>query len=240
MKRTVAIGIALAGLVAAGSLTYAELPKQGSVKSRTVEFKKATLIVETNATDGDAGLHVSIDHEPWKSFSITRPDGQEILDVRNRGVLREYGLTELFSESSEPPFTEFPFAEFKNLFPEGRYTFSGQTIDGVQMKSLVTLTHNIPAGPEITSPAEGSTVPADAVVVEWLPVTEPAGIEIKGYQVLVVRDDPKLVLDATLPADATRLSIPAEFLQSGAYKVEVLAIEKGGNQTLTEVAFTVA
>lgn len=55
-------------------------------------------------------------------------------------MLKDYGLTELFSESSEPPFTEFPFAEFKKLFPEGQYTFTGQTIAGVKVKSLVTLT----------------------------------------------------------------------------------------------------
>ncbi len=237
MKR--ATGIALAGLLA-GSLTFAGVAKHVSATSKTVEFKKATLIVETNGTDGDAGLQVNMDHEPWKSFSITRPDGKRILDIMNRGPLKGYGLTELFSESSEPPFSEFPFAEFKKLFPAGRYTFAGETIDGVKVKSLVTLTHNIPAGPEITSPVEGSTVPSDALVVEWLPVTSPAGIDIKGYQVLVVRDDPKRVLDATLPADATSLTVPAEFLQSGDYKVEVLAIERGGNQTLIEVAFTVA
>jgi hypothetical protein len=34
--------------------------------------------------------------------------------------------------------------------------------------------------------------------------------------------------------------VPAEFLQRGTeYKAEVLAIEKSGNQTLTELAFTV-
>ena len=33
-------------------------------------------------------------------------------------------------------------------------------------------------------------------------------------------------------------AVPAEFLQRGTeYKAEVLAIEAGGNQTLTEIAF---
>jgi hypothetical protein len=36
------------------------------------------------------------------------------------------------------------------------------------------------------------------------------------------------------------VTVPAEFLQSGTeYKLEVQAIEKNGNQTLTEIAFRV-
>ena len=45
---TPAIGIALAGLIAAGSLTIAGVANQASAKARAVEFKSATLIVETN------------------------------------------------------------------------------------------------------------------------------------------------------------------------------------------------
>ena len=76
-------------------------------------------------------------------------------------------------------------------------------------------------------------------MVEWTPVTTPAGIDIAGYQVLVVQEEPVLrVFSADLPATATRLSVPAEFLQPRTeYKVEVLAIEAGGNQTLTELTF---
>ena len=72
----------------------------------------------------------------------------------------------------------------------------------------------------------------------------PAGIDIVAYEVLVVADDSGLgtaerTVDVTLPATATRLDIPAEFLTPGGYKTEVLAIERNGNQTLTEVAFNV-
>ncbi|MGH2728304.1 MAG: hypothetical protein ACRDKS_15150, partial [Actinomycetota bacterium] len=174
-----------------------------------------------------------------------RPDGRKILDVRTSSSLKGYGLTELFSESSEPPFTVFPFEEFKKLFPEGEYRLVGETIDGVKLQSFATLTHNIPAGPEVTSPVDGSTVPHGDVVVEWMPVTEPAGIEIVGYHLEVIRQGDSvsgaenLALD--LPADATSFTIPAEFLEAGQeYKFEVFAIETGDNQTLTEALFTVA
>lgn len=207
----------------------------------TVEFKRAQLRVEVNATDGDAGLQIDLDHEPWQSISLRTPDGRTILDVKNQGVLKSYGLTELFSESSEPPFTTFPLSEFKKLFPEGDYVFEGRAVDGTRMRRTVTLTHDFPAGPVVTSPEEDATVSAQDLVVEWEPVVEPVGIEILRYQVLVIsEDDPGQVFSAFLPGDATSIGIPPEFLVTdGAYKVEVLAIEQSGNQTLTEVAFSI-
>ena len=42
-----------------------------------------------------------------------------------------------------------------------------------------------------------------------------------------------------LPGSATQLPIPGEFLVPGTYKTEVLAVEQSGNQTLTEVEFTI-
>jgi hypothetical protein len=83
-------------------------------------------------------------------------------------------------------------------------------------------------------------VAPDGLVVAWEPVTEPAGIEIVRYQVLVVSDDDDdRTLDLTVPAGVTSVAIPAEFLLPGNYKTEVLAIDVSGNQTLSEVAFTV-
>ncbi|MGH2830841.1 MAG: hypothetical protein ACRDJM_10200 [Actinomycetota bacterium] len=208
----------------------------------SVPFKKATLIVETNATDGDAGLQINLDHEPWRSISIFRSDGAKILEIESRGVLTNYGLTELFSESSEPPFKTFPFEKFKQLFPPGEYRFVGTTIEGQRMEGLVTLTHNIPEGPALLAPEEDGTVARTRAVVRWAPVTKPAGITMKGYQVIVTQEVPVVrVFQAELPATATSLTIPAEFLISGVeYKVEVQAIETGGNQTFHERTFTVS
>lgn len=207
----------------------------------TVEFKRALLRVEINSTDEDAGLQIDLDHEPWSSLSLTAPDGTKLLDVVNHGVLEGYGLTELFSESSEPSFDVFPLDEFKGLFPEGVYVFEGVTIDGVRLRSTFTLTHDFPAGPEILSPAEGSTVARADLVVEWAPVTEPAGIEIVRYQVLVINEENSVLqFSAFVPADVHSISVPAEFLAiAGLYKVEVLAIEVSGNQTLTEIEITI-
>ncbi|MGI8425831.1 MAG: hypothetical protein ACR2FO_02960 [Actinomycetota bacterium] len=167
-----------------------------------------------------------------------------VVDVEAEKVIRNYGLTEVFSESSEPPFEEFPFDKFKRLFPEGKYTFRGKTIEGQNLKSTFNFTHKVPDGPKILAPLDGATVARDSLVVEWAPVTSPSGINIAAYEVLVVADtpglgNPKRVLDATVNGSVNRLPIPSEFLDPGTYKAEVLAIEVGGNQTLTEAAFTV-
>jgi hypothetical protein len=208
-------------------------------RPKPVEFSDARLKVEINATDGDAGLQVFLDGEAWNEVELRDPQGRPIIDVDVTGRARDYGLTELFSESSEPPFTEFPLERFTALFPEGNYTFRAITVDGVTMTGTATLTHNFPDGPEILSPVADSKLPRDQVVVRWAPVTTPAGIEIAGYQVLLVQEEPVLrVFSADLPATAASLTVPAEFVQPHTeYKVEVLAIEAGGNQTLTELTF---
>ena len=146
--------------------------------------------------------------------------------------------TELFSESSEPSFDVFPLEQFKQLFLEGVYTFRGTTIDGKHLLSTARLTHDILDGPRILLHNDAE-VPRDHVVIARKPVPTP-GVDIVGYQVVVTREDPLRVLSVDLPARARRLPVPAEFLQRGVeHKAEVLAIEASGNQTLTEIAFTV-
>ena len=212
-----------------------------AAKPDAIEFKRAALRVEINSTDGDAGLQIDLDHEPWQSLKLIAPDGRTLLDVRNRDVLKDYGLTELFSESSEPPFTEFPLNEFKALFPEGDYVFEGRQTDGTRMRSVFTLTHDFPEGPVITSPEEEATLAADELVVSWEPGPQPAGVEIVKYQVLVVYEEVEgFEFSAFVPASVTSMAIPAEFLtQPGVYKAEVLAIEQSGNQTLSELEFEI-
>jgi hypothetical protein len=216
-------------------------PSSLRAASTPVRLEEATMIVEVNATDGDAGLQVFLDGEPWSSMTISAPDGRRILAINTRTRLRNYGLTELFSESSEPSFDEFPLRKFKRLFPEGRYSFVGTTIEGRRLVGRARLSHDIPDGPQITSPVAGSTRAPGRVVAQWNPVPEPTGIDVVGYRAIVERKDPLRVFSADLPASVTGVTIPSEFLQSGTrYKLEVQAIEASGNQTLTEIEFSVS
>jgi hypothetical protein len=205
---------------------------------KPVAFGDARLIIEVNATDGDAGLQIFADAEPWKQLTVFRPDGQQIIDFKTAGDVNNYGLTELFSESSEPLFTEFPLEQFKALFPEGVYRFEGTTIGGATLAGTATLSHDIPNGPEIVFPEDGERVPRDEAVIGWTPGSQPPGVEIVGYQVVVTRDNPIRVFSVDLPGTVTSVTVPEEFLERNTeYSLEVLAIEASGNQTLTEISF---
>jgi hypothetical protein len=233
-RRAALLGATVALAVAATPVVVAIAGQQ------QIRFEDARLIVEVNDTDGDAGLQVFLDGEAWRRVSIHFPDGRELLDIRTSGDVRDYGLTELFSESSEPPFTEFPLSRFKELFPEGRYTFEGVSIDGVPMVASAQLSHDIPDGPVIEAPADGAVLGRDEVLVRWRPGSQPAGVDITDYQVVVTREDPLRVMSVDLPASVTTLKVPRQFLQAGTeYAVEVLAIDRSGNQTLTEIFFEV-
>lgn len=237
MKRRslVLVLVPLAGLLAVLPSATAE------TKNKARPFEAADLKVEINATDGDAGLQVFLDDEAWKKIKIVNPAGRKMVDLKATGPLKNYGLTELFSESSEPPFDEFPLEQFKRLFPEGDYLFTGTLIDGTKLRSNVPLTHDFPDGPQIVTPQDGDVLARDQVVILWEPVTTPPGVDIAGYQVLAVADDgSEKTYSVDLPASARQIPVPGAFLQpQTAYKVEVLAIEASGNQTLTEVTFTV-
>jgi hypothetical protein len=239
--RMILIAAAVAGLVlfALGGAGLGRGQASGAA-SQPVRLAAATLIIEVNGTDGDAGLQFFLDGEPWRSMTISDPNGRVVVDVDAEGRLRNWGLTELFSESNEQPFTEVPLAEFLERFPAGRYSFVGETIEGERLVGTARLSHDIPEGPEITAPADGATVNRDGVVASWKAPPEPAGIDIVGYRVIATREDPLRVYQVELPASARSVPIPAAFLQSGTeYELEIQAIEESGNWTFTTSTFSV-
>jgi hypothetical protein len=212
----------------------------GKAVAKPLRLDDATMIIEVNSTDGDAGLQVFLDGEPWSEMAVFAPNGRKILDVDATARLNRFGLTELFSESHEPEFSELPLNKFKRRFPAGRYTFRGTTVEGRRLVGKARFSHTTPAGPEITSPAAGTTVPEADVAARWNAGRQPAGVNIVGYRAIVERENPLRVFNADLPASVTSVTIPAEFLEPGIeYKLEVQAIEKSGNQTISEISFTV-
>lgn len=201
---------------------------------KPLRFEAHDLYIETNATDGDAGLQLFADAEEWKSFRLRDPQGKLLVDVTARGRARRFGLSELFMEASEPPFTKFPFSRFKKRFPEGRYSFRGRTPGGRELVGSDTLSHLVPAGPKVTFPTAGAQVDRTDFKVTWEPVTRPAGVDIVSYQVIVNQRGRELSM--YLPPSATSVTIPPEFLEPGAPAGgEILARERSGNQTITEI-----
>jgi hypothetical protein len=201
--------------------------------AQKVQLAVARIFIEFNHTDNDLGFHVFLDGEDWRTLKIIHPNGNTIFEVEGKGGFGDLGMTELFFEGAEPSLDEVPLEVLLGLFPEGKYRFEGETAAGEDLVGMATLTHKIPGAPVIVSPKEGETVDsAQPVVIDWDPVPDPQGGKITGYQVIVES------FSITLPATKTRVTVPPEFLEPGKeYPFEVLAIEAGGNQTITASSF---
>jgi len=197
------------------------------------------IIIEVNATDEDAGIQMFFDAEGWIRLEVFDPDGFKAFETTASGGVQMQGLTEIFFESEEPTLDELSLEDLFARFPAGQYTFVAVTRDGEILTGKATLTHSIPDGPELVSPEEDAVVDADNTVIEWLPVANPPGSKIVGYQVIVAREKPTLrVFSADVSSKTTRITVPAEFMERNVeYKFEVLAIEASGNQTISERTF---
>jgi hypothetical protein len=235
--RTVVLPLTLAavsaGAVAACGGGGPSGPSADAAQRKPLPFEQHELYIEYNATDGDAGLQLAADAEDWKRFELLDTDGNVLIDVNAKGRLRRpFGLSELFLEASEPPFTKVPFRTFKTRFPQGRYRFRGVASNGRRLVGSDRLSFVVPAGPKVIFPTRGAQVDPDGFTVTWEPVTRPAGLKIVSYQVIVNQGSRELSM--YLPPGATSATIPGEFLEPGTKTGgELLAREKSGNQTIT-------
>jgi hypothetical protein len=200
-------------------------------------FAEARIFIEYNSSGNDLGFHIFLDAEDWKEVEIVNPNGRTIFEVEGKGGFGDLGMTELFFEGAEPSLDDVPLDELLALFPEGEYKFIGVTVEGKILISRPTLTHAVPAGPKVSAKVDEE----GEVTISWKAVTAPPEgfpnklIEIVGYQVIVGS------FQVTLLASSRSVEVPEEFVASlgpGEHAFEVLAIEKGGNQTITEGSFT--
>ena len=180
----------LPAVMLAAGLTFGAFPHDARGQDGDEDeilFEEVAIILETNATDCDTGLQLFFDGDPWKRVKIEAPNGRRILDVRALGPLGSFGLTEQFNETNEPVMEElvegfpelecdepeFTLEELFELFPEGIYEFEGKTVEGDEIEGEATLSHVIPAPPEIVAPEEGSVLNANNVTIRWERVDEP-------------------------------------------------------------------
>lgn len=238
-----ALGVGLMGTAPAGR---AELPAR---------FAEADLFLELNDTDGDLGIHASIDGEPWTDLEIAGPGDRELLRITSRGPLRNQALTQLFLESAEPPFDELPPADFLARFPEGRYEIEGRTEGGGRMGSTAVLSHVLAAPPEnilisgmpAAESCDAKPLPSVSlpVAIQWDPVTQShpeigkqGAIRVSGYQLFVEGESTGLSVD--LPPDVTEFELPAAVTGSGEqFKFEIIVRTSRRNNTAVESCFQV-
>ena len=192
-------------------------------------FEDAELFFELNTTDNDLGLQLFVDNEGWRRLRVLDPRRHDMLLITAAGRLGRLGITELRFESEEPEPQEV-----LELFPPGEYRFRGRTVEGAELASNVTLSHDLPPAPTF-SPSGGEQVDRERAVVEW----HAPGAE--KVEIIIENDELEHVLDVTLSNTGRRLRIPPQFLTPGQeYKIEVLSIAENGNRTIAESTFEVA
>jgi hypothetical protein len=237
--------------VYAGAQSADRLAAQAAGGGRPVPLKDAKLNIEHNATDRDTGFQGFVDSEGWRRLTVSGPRGK-VLRFEGLGSLGKLGLTELFFETVEPENADVPIRRMLAKLPEGRYRIAGPGQENGERTGRTLgrawLTHDIPRGPRLVSPADGASVPTQGVIADWKPVSKTIGgrpAKIIAYQLIIEKDvDPhrhmigKFGLSMYLPPSVTSIEVPDGFLEPHtAYNWEVLAIERSGNQTLSSAAF---
>jgi hypothetical protein len=218
-------------------------------------FTEAEIFVELNDTDGDLGLHASIDGEPWTSLEIEGPYERKLLDIFSVGHLRNQGMTQLSFESAEPPFDVLDPADFFRRFPEGRYEIEARAQGGGTLEGTAVLSHVLAAPPEnILVSGMPAAESCDAtplpkvfapVIIRWDPVTtshpdigKSGPIKVSRYQFFVERAGVTLSID--LPATITEFEVPRAVTDLGKdFKFEIIARTTTGNNTAVESCFHV-
>ena len=163
-------------------LALGTLAAPGAARSEPASqpFAVAELFVELNDTDGDLGLHASIDGGTWTSLEVEGPRERQLLDIVSKGRLRSQGLTQLAFESAEPSFDELDPADFFRRFPEGVYEIEALAQGGGTFESRVRLSHVLAAPVRATvsglvaaDSCDAATLPevVSPVLIDWDPVT---------------------------------------------------------------------
>jgi hypothetical protein len=225
-------------------------------------FKITNIHFETNASACDMGIQISFDTNGITTGEVESPFDQPVFTLGAvPGLENTDDITEMFQERVEPPITDFEnalgcehsedaisLAELLGNWPAGWYEFSGES-RGQELEGRARLSHKVPAGPEILAPEDGAIVAHDAnLLIRWKKVTGPivpylGPVEIVGYHVVIADvtvavlapGKTKTQFDADLAKGETSLLVPKQFLEPDRiYEFEVLATEKGGNQTITE------
>ena len=168
-------------------------------------------LLELNHTDGDLGIHASLDGAPWTLLQIERPGSGTLLEIGARQSLGAQGLTEFSFESAEPSFQALSPKALFDRFPEGRYDIAARSLEGGRLRSSVTLSHVMPApagnilinGVRAPESCGASPITVTAPVkIDWDPVTRShpdvgrnGAVAITRYQLFVEGVDITLSVD---------------------------------------------
>ena len=225
-------------------------------------FKITNIHFETNSSACDMGIQISFDTEGVTVGEVEDPFEQSVFSFRSVfGAEGTKDLTEMFQERVEPPIIDLERAlgcehsedaiwlsDLLAAWPAGRYEFDGESgrrnskaRPGFHTRFLLA-----PRSSRRTMAMWSRTM--RRFFIRWRKVTTPllnnlGPVEIVGYHVVVVDitnevlppGKTKTAFDVDLAKSEVSLTVPKQYLEPGRmYEFEVLATEKGGNQTITE------
>ena len=158
-------------------------------------------------------------------MNLAGPKDSPVFHILADGRLAEIGITELRFESAEPS----P-AEVLSRFPAGVYEFDGLAVDGTRLLSTSRLSQRLAPAPTLLR--DGQVVDRNNAVVQW------NAPDAERVEIIITHVDLDEVLDVTVSASTTQLTLPPQFLRPGAeYTIELLSIAQNRNRTIAESTF---
>ncbi|MGH8251380.1 MAG: hypothetical protein ACREVI_11920 [Steroidobacteraceae bacterium] len=196
-------------------------------------FEEATMFVEQNATDGDTEVVISgtAGDDGLQLLTIKSPDGRTMATLRAPD-LSTLGMREFHFESPEPPGEAVLAA-----YPEGKYVLRGVSTTGEVFRTVLNLSHQLPAAATILHPADEAELPArQPLTIRWSKVTGVAGYVLEFENESA---DPEQALTIDLGPNVTSWRIPAALLPPGGeFQIGIHSIAENGNIVVVEQTFT--
>ncbi len=195
-------------------------------------FEEATMFVEQNATDGDTEVVISgtAGDDGLQLLTIRSPDGRTMARLRAPD-LTTLGMREFHFESPEPPGEAVLAA-----YPEGEYALRGVSTAGEVFRTVLTLSHQLPAAATILHPAADAELPArQALTIQW------SSVQGAGYVLEFENEsaDPEQTFTINLPPHVTSWRIPATLMvRGGEFQIGIHTIAENGNIVVVEQTFT--
>ncbi len=199
----------------------------GLCQTAFAQFDNASVIFETNATDGDFEVVFKMkgDDEGIETLLVLGPNSRVMINSSTVGGIREYVF-----ESPEPS----DIAEITSAYPEGEYLFFATTPSGSFFSAEAVLSHTLPATTEFMTPAAEATGVARDVTLTWAAVPG-----ISSYIVGIGNDDLEESFEVVLQGSVTSLQVPGGFLMANTeYEFEIGTVGANGNVSFIETAFT--
>lgn len=194
-------------------------------------FEVAAIFVEYNATDGDAEVVVAVDADMGlERFRIVNPLGHVVLDLRSRHT-DDVGIRKINLETPEPSLQDV-----LDAYPAGWYRFEGRAENEQRLVSLVWLSHDLPAAPQITFPLDGATNVPTSSVATWT-----AGADADEFFLEIDQDELGVDVKSNVLGDTTSFGLPSGWTRPNTeYQLGLGARNAAGNLTVVEISFRTA